>query len=108
MQINRRLYLSISLWEFRFAATCLKKNRSEKFLFLTASDWIVVIAGRWSVKYVFALNSTIFRKISSREAEKWDGERQLQNVILSKQMQKLSASLEEPWLVHIRDSYDKY
>ena len=43
---------------------------------------------RWSVKYFFAPNSTIFRKKCDREEEaEEDGERKLQSVMLFRQTQ---------------------
>ena len=52
--------------EFHLAATCSQnKNRPEKLW----QNWIV-LAVRWSLKYVFTPNSSIFRNVSSREEEK--------------------------------------
>ena len=61
MQIKRWLYLTRSLGEFPFTATCSKKNRQEQYPFIATISWIV-LAVRWSVKYCFAPNSSLFQK----------------------------------------------
>ena len=47
--------------EFPFAAASSEKNRPEN-LFFMATTKRIVLAVRWSAKYLFAPNSPMFRK----------------------------------------------
>ena len=52
-------------------------GKSEKVPFIATNNWII-LAVRWSVKYIFALSSSIFEKsCTGEEGEKGNGNKAL-------------------------------
>ena len=82
MQIYRWLHLSSSLWGNSPTLRIVpkKKNRPEKYPF-KATNNLIVLAVRWSVKYFSAPNSPLFRK--SRGGEENGVSRQMQRKLSS-------------------------
>ena len=84
------LYLSSSAWGIQLHYNLFWKRIDPKnFLFTETNNWIA-LAVRWSIKYFFAPNSTIFW-IRLAEKQKEEEHSQLQSVMHFTQMQYLLA-----------------
>ena len=96
--------LLVASVEFPFVATCSEKNMAYgNIINCMATNKLIVLAARGSLKYFFAPNYPIFQKSCGEE----DWERQLQSLMLFKQTRQQGLQTFDFCVVNVNDEDTK-